>query len=48
MPWLIQCLTREHVAGLEVVLADGELLSLDGELVKNNTGYQLRQLFIGS
>jgi glycolate oxidase len=30
------------------VLADGELLSLDGELVKNNTGYQLRQLFIGS
>jgi FAD/FMN-containing dehydrogenase len=41
-------LTREHVAGLEVVLADGELLSLDGELVKNNTGYQLRQLFIGS
>ncbi len=41
-------LTREHVAGLEVVLADGELLSLDGELVKNNTGYALRQLFIGS
>lgn len=41
-------LTREHVAGLEVVLADGELLSLDGELVKDNTGYQLRQLFIGS
>jgi FAD/FMN-containing dehydrogenase len=41
-------LTREHVAGLEVVLADGELLTLDGELVKNNTGYQLRQLFIGS
>ncbi|MFO7564598.1 MAG: FAD-binding oxidoreductase [Enhygromyxa sp.] len=41
-------LTREHVAGLEVVLADGELLSLDGELIKNNTGYQLRQLFIGS
>src|SRR5690606_40806646 len=25
-----------------------ELLSLDGELVKNNTGYPLRQLFIGS
>ena len=41
-------LTREHVAGLEVVLADGELLTLDGELVKNNTGYPLRQLFIGS
>jgi len=41
-------LTREHVAGLEVVLADGELLSLDGKLVKDNTGYQLRQLLIGS
>jgi FAD/FMN-containing dehydrogenase len=41
-------LTREHVMGLEVVLADGELLTLDGELIKNNTGYQLRQLFIGS
>jgi FAD/FMN-containing dehydrogenase len=41
-------LTRAHVLGLEVVLADGELLSLDGELVKDNTGYQLRQLFIGS
>ena len=36
------------MAGLEVVLADGELLTLDGELVKNNTGYPLRQLFIGS
>ena len=41
-------LTREWVQGLEVVLADGERLSLGGELVKNNTGYDLRQLFIGS
>jgi len=41
-------LTRERVAGLEVVLADGEQLVLDGELVKNNTGYPLRHLFIGS
>lgn len=41
-------LTRERVAGLEVVLADGERLSLGGALVKNNTGYDLRQLFIGS
>jgi FAD/FMN-containing dehydrogenase len=41
-------LTRERVAGLEVVLADGERLSLGGGLVKNNTGYDLRQLFIGS
>jgi FAD/FMN-containing dehydrogenase len=41
-------LTRDRVAGLEVVLADGERLSLGGALVKNNTGYDLRQLFIGS
>jgi FAD/FMN-containing dehydrogenase len=41
-------LTRERVAGLDVVLADGERLSLGGALVKNNTGYDLRQLFIGS
>ena len=41
-------LTRERVAGLEVVLADGRRLSLGGKLVKNNTGYDLRQLFIGS
>ena len=41
-------LTRERVAGLEVVLADGQRLSLGGKLVKNNTGYDLRQLFIGS
>lgn len=41
-------LTRDWVSGLEVVLADGERLSLGGELVKDNTGYDLRQLFIGS
>lgn len=41
-------LTREWVLGLRVVLASGELLTLGGALVKNNTGYDLRQLFIGS
>ncbi|NVB38038.1 FAD-binding oxidoreductase [Pseudenhygromyxa sp. WMMC2535] len=41
-------LTRDWVSGLEVVLASGERLSLGGELIKNNTGYDLRQLFIGS
>ena len=41
-------LTRDWVAGLEVVLADGERLELGGALVKDNTGYDLRQLFIGS
>ncbi len=41
-------LTREWVQGLDVVLIDGECLRISGELVKNNTGYDLRQLFIGS
>lgn len=41
-------LTRDWVLGMRVVLASGELLELGGALVKNNTGYDLRQLFIGS
>src|SRR5262249_5473308 len=41
-------LTRQWVLGLEVVLASGAVLELGGALEKNNTGYDLRQLFIGS
>ena len=41
-------MTRELVLGLEVVLADGTVLSSLNKLVKNNAGYDLRQLFIGS
>jgi FAD/FMN-containing dehydrogenase len=41
-------LTRQWVLGLEVVLASGEQLDLNGALEKNNTGFDLRQLFIGS
>jgi FAD/FMN-containing dehydrogenase len=41
-------LTREWVLGLRVVVASGECLRLGGALVKNNTGYDLRQLFIGA
>jgi FAD/FMN-containing dehydrogenase len=41
-------LTRQWVLGLEVVLATGEILELNGALEKNNTGTDLRQLFIGS
>lgn len=39
---------REQVLGLEVVLADGTVLSSMNRLLKNNTGYDLKQLFIGS
>lgn len=41
-------LTRQWVLGLEVVLATGQVLELGGALEKNNTGIDLRQLFIGS
>ena len=41
-------MTRELVLGLEVVLADGTILDLLKPLRKDNTGYDLKQLFIGS
>lgn len=39
---------REQVLGLEVVLADGTVLPMARSLVKDNSGYNLKQLFIGS
>lgn len=41
-------MTRESVLGLEAVLADGTVISSLSKIIKNNTGYDLRQLFIGS
>jgi len=40
--------TRHWVLGLEVVMANGELLELNGKLEKNNSGPDLKELFIGS
>ena len=39
---------RNLVLGLEVVLADGRILTSMKQMLKNNTGYDLKQLFIGS
>src|SRR5215510_2681152 len=39
---------RELVLGLEVVLADGRILNNLRKLKKDNTGYDLRHLFIGA
>lgn len=39
---------RELVLGLEVVLADGTVLSMMNKGLKNNTGLDLKHLFIGS
>jgi FAD/FMN-containing dehydrogenase len=41
-------MTRALVLGLEVVLADGTVLPMLRALHKDNTGYDLKQLFIGS
>jgi FAD/FMN-containing dehydrogenase len=39
---------REQVLGLEAVLADGRVVSSMNRMIKNNTGYDLKQLLIGS
>ncbi|GIX40672.1 MAG: FAD-linked oxidase [Leptospiraceae bacterium] len=41
-------LLRNWVLGLEVVTGKGDILTFSGKLIKNNTGYDLKQLFIGS
>ncbi len=40
--------TRNHVLGLQMVLADGSVLSTGGKIVKSSSGYDLTQLVIGS
>jgi FAD/FMN-containing dehydrogenase len=39
---------RNLVLGLEAVLADGTIVSSMNRMVKNNAGYDVKQLFIGS
>ncbi len=39
---------RNHVKALEVVLATGEIVTMGGKLLKNNMGYDLLNLMIGS
>lgn len=41
-------MTRNLVLGLEVVLADGTILSNLKKIIKDNSGYDLKQLFIGA
>ena len=41
-------MTRDWVRGLKVVTGTGELLNLNQGLLKNNAGYDLRHLMIGS
>jgi len=39
---------RDNVIGVEVVLADGSLINLMSSMKKNNTGYDLKNMFCGS
>jgi FAD/FMN-containing dehydrogenase len=41
-------MTRDMVLGLEAVLADGTVVSSMNRMIKNNAGYDLKQLFIGT
>ena len=41
-------MTRDLILGLEAVIADGTIISSMNSMIKNNTGYDLKQLFIGS
>ncbi len=38
----------KKVLGLEAVMADGTVISSMNEMLKNNAGYDLKHLFIGS
>ncbi|MDO4280494.1 MAG: FAD-linked oxidase C-terminal domain-containing protein [Peptococcaceae bacterium] len=40
--------TSRYVMGLEVVLANGDIIHTGGKLIKNVTGYNMTQLFVGS
>ena len=40
--------TRDHIKGLEIVLADGSILTIGGKITKNSSGYDLKDLIIGS
>lgn len=41
-------MTRENVLGIEAVLADGTVVTSLNKMIKNNAGYDLKHLFIGS
>lgn len=40
--------TRDFVRGLEVVLPNGDIVQFGGKVVKNSSGYDLKDLIIGS
>ena len=39
---------RDQILGMEVVLADGTVVTSMNKIIKNNTGYDLKHLFVGA
>ncbi|MCP3965265.1 MAG: FAD-binding oxidoreductase [Lentisphaerae bacterium] len=40
--------TRDYVRGLEAVLPNGDIIEIGGKIVKNSSGYSLKDLLVGS
>lgn len=40
--------TRDYVRGLEVVLMNGEIMNVGGKVVKNSSGYSLKDIVVGA
>ena len=40
--------TRDYIRGLQVVLPDGEIIEVGGKVVKSSSGYDLKNLLVGS
>lgn len=40
--------TRDYVRGLEIVMPNGDIMELGGKVVKNSSGYSLKDLIVGS
>lgn len=40
--------TRDYVRGLEVVMPNGQVLEIGGKVVKNSSGYSIKDLIVGS
>ena len=40
--------TRKQIMGLEIVTPTGDVMELGGKMIKNNAGYNLKELIVGS